>query len=123
MPGSGERPAPIIGREAGLARLRGLVDPAPQASQVLVVTGEAGMGKAALLEYMAARRRICARSGPWGWNQRWSWRSPVSISCARRCSTVPMSFRVRRVRNSHGCARGWHQKALGRTVADRRVCG
>src|SRR6202047_2067751 len=59
MPGSGEcpaqQPAPIIGREAGLARLRGLVDPVPQASQVLLVTGEAGMGKTALLADAAGR--------------------------------------------------------------------
>jgi hypothetical protein len=39
------QPAGIIGRDAGLARLRGLVDPVPQASQVLVVTGEAGIAK------------------------------------------------------------------------------
>jgi len=59
MPGSGEcpaqQPAPIIGREAGLSRLRGLVDPVPQASQVLVVTGEAGMGKTVLLADAADR--------------------------------------------------------------------
>jgi DNA-binding CsgD family transcriptional regulator len=61
MPGSGgppaQPPAPIIGREAGLARLRGLVDPVPQASQVLVVTGEAGMGKTVLLADAAGRAR------------------------------------------------------------------
>src|SRR6266702_1410521 len=43
MPGPGElpapQPAPVIGRDAGLARLRALVDPVPQASQVLPVTG------------------------------------------------------------------------------------
>jgi hypothetical protein len=43
MPGPGELPAqqdaPIIGRDAGLARLRALVDPVPVSSQVLVVTG------------------------------------------------------------------------------------
>src|SRR3984885_13396591 len=59
MPGPGEcpaqQPAPIIGREAGLARLRGLVDPVPRASQVLVVTGEAGMGKTVLLADAADR--------------------------------------------------------------------
>jgi DNA replication protein DnaC len=59
MPGSGEcpaqQPAPIIGREAGLARLRGLVDPVPQASRVLVVTGEAGTGKTVLLADAADR--------------------------------------------------------------------
>src|SRR6266849_7504232 len=53
MPGPGElpaqQPAPVIGRDAALARLRGLVDPVPQASRVLLVTGEAGMGKTVLL--------------------------------------------------------------------------
>ena len=53
MPGSGElrsqQPERIIGREAELARLRGLVNPVPQASQVLLVIGEAGMGKSVLL--------------------------------------------------------------------------
>src|SRR6266478_308335 len=61
MPGPGELcaqpPAPIIGRDAALARLRGLADPAPQASQVLVVTGEAGMGKTVLLADAAGRAR------------------------------------------------------------------
>src|SRR5712691_13043834 len=61
MPGPGElpaqQPAPIIGREAGLARLRGLVDQVPLASQVLVVTGEAGMGKTLLLADAAGRAR------------------------------------------------------------------
>jgi DNA-binding CsgD family transcriptional regulator/RecA/RadA recombinase len=49
LPGSGEQPALIVGRDAALARLRGLVDPAPPASRVLLVTGEAGMGKTVLL--------------------------------------------------------------------------
>ena len=61
MPGSGElssqRRARIIGREAGLARLRGLVDPVPPASQVLLVIGEAGMGKSVLLADAAERAR------------------------------------------------------------------
>ncbi|HEV3295642.1 MAG TPA: AAA family ATPase, partial [Streptosporangiaceae bacterium] len=62
MPGPGEFPAaqqsaPIIGREAGLTRLRALVDPAPLSSQVLLVTGEAGMGKTVLLADAAARAR------------------------------------------------------------------
>ena len=61
MPGPGElpaqQPAPIIGREAGLARLRALVDPVPQASQVLLLTGEAGMGKTVLLADAAGRAR------------------------------------------------------------------
>jgi DNA-binding CsgD family transcriptional regulator len=61
MPGSGELPsrppAPIIGREAELAMLRGLVDPVPEASQILLVTGEAGMGKTVLLADTATRAR------------------------------------------------------------------
>src|SRR6201981_1213218 len=59
MPGPGElpaqQPAPVIGRDAALARLRGLVDPVPQASRLLLVTGEAGMGKTVLLADAAAR--------------------------------------------------------------------
>jgi DNA-binding CsgD family transcriptional regulator/tetratricopeptide (TPR) repeat protein len=59
MPGPGERlqPAPIMGRDAALARLHGLVEPVPQASQVLVVIGEAGMGKTVLLAGAAGRAR------------------------------------------------------------------
>src|SRR5690348_17957655 len=61
MPGPGELPAQqpvlIIGRDAGLARLRALVDPVPRSSQVLVVTGEAGMGKTVLLADAADRAR------------------------------------------------------------------
>jgi Pyridine nucleotide-disulphide oxidoreductase, dimerisation domain/Pyridine nucleotide-disulphide oxidoreductase/AAA ATPase domain len=69
MPGSGELPAEqsalIVGREAGLARLRGLVDPVPQASQVLVVTGEAGMGKTVLLADTAERARAAGMRVLW----------------------------------------------------------
>jgi DNA-binding CsgD family transcriptional regulator len=61
MPGPGElssqQPERIIGRDAGLARLRTLVDPAPQASRVLLVIGEAGMGKSLLLADAAERAR------------------------------------------------------------------
>ena len=62
MPGSGElpaqQPAAIIGRDAARARLRALVDSLPRASQVLVVTGEAGMGKTVLLADAADRARL-----------------------------------------------------------------
>ena len=61
MPGPGElpeqQPAPIIGRESGLATLRGLVDPALQASRVLLIIGAAGMGKTMLLADAAERAR------------------------------------------------------------------
>jgi DNA-binding CsgD family transcriptional regulator len=52
-----QQPVPIIGREAGLAQLRALVDPVPQASQTLVVIGEPGMGKTMLLTDTADRAR------------------------------------------------------------------
>jgi DNA-binding CsgD family transcriptional regulator len=62
MPGPGEliaqQPTLIIGRDAGLARVRGLVDPVPPSSQVLLVTGEAGMGKTVLLADAADRARL-----------------------------------------------------------------
>ncbi len=61
MPGPGEPPARqqalIVGRDAALARLRGLVAPAPQSSEVLLVIGEAGMGKTVLLADAAGRAR------------------------------------------------------------------
>jgi DNA-binding CsgD family transcriptional regulator len=61
MPGAGElysqQPDRIIGREAELARLRGLIDPVPQTSQVLLVIGEAGMGKSMLLADASERAR------------------------------------------------------------------
>jgi AAA ATPase domain len=68
MPGPAElpsqQPAPIIGREAGLARLRELVDPVPRAGQVLLVTGEAGMGKTVLLADAAGRARSAGTRVP-----------------------------------------------------------
>jgi len=61
MPSSGEllaeQSALIVGRDAALTRLRGLVDPAPPTSRVLLVTGEAGMGKTVLLADTAERAR------------------------------------------------------------------
>jgi hypothetical protein len=61
MPRPGEPPArklaPIIGRYAALGRLRGLVDPISQSGQVLLVIGEAGIGKTALLTDAAERAR------------------------------------------------------------------
>jgi DNA-binding CsgD family transcriptional regulator/tetratricopeptide (TPR) repeat protein len=47
----------IIGREAELDRLRGLVDGAAEASQALLILGQAGMGKTALLAEASARAR------------------------------------------------------------------
>ena len=52
-----DRPSPLIGRDAEIARLRGLVEPVPRHSQVLNVVGEAGMGKSALIADTARRAR------------------------------------------------------------------
>jgi DNA-binding CsgD family transcriptional regulator/tetratricopeptide (TPR) repeat protein len=61
MPGAADlpsqQPARLIGREAELARLGALVDPVPQASRILLVTGEAGMGKTVLLADAVGRAR------------------------------------------------------------------
>ena len=97
MPGPGGlpalQPAAIIGRDAGLARLRALVDPVPQASQVLLVTGEAGMGKTVLLADTADRARAGGRCGCWrspAGNRSPGLRvSPGCISCCARCCPMP----------------------------------
>jgi hypothetical protein len=56
-PGPGNRDSGLIGRDAELSRLRGLVDPPPAESGVLVVLGEAGMGKTVLLAEVTALAR------------------------------------------------------------------
>ena len=52
-----DRPSLLVGRDAEIARLRGLVEPVPQYSQVLIVVGEAGIGKSALIAGTARRAR------------------------------------------------------------------
>jgi DNA-binding CsgD family transcriptional regulator len=52
-----DRPSLLIGRDAEIARLRGLVEPVPGHSQVLTVVGEAGLGKSALIADTARRAR------------------------------------------------------------------
>ena len=98
MSGTGEprsrRPARIVGRDAALARLRGLVDPVPRASQVLLMTGEAGMGKTVLLADVAGRARSAGMrvlSVPAGSRSR-TWRSPGCISCCGPCWPAPRAF-------------------------------
>jgi DNA-binding CsgD family transcriptional regulator len=49
--------AGLIGRDAELSRLRGLVDPSPAEGQLLVLLGEAGMGKTVLLDDAARQAR------------------------------------------------------------------
>ena len=49
-----DSPHGLVGRDAELARLRALVDPVADESRVLVVLGEAGMGKTVLLADVAS---------------------------------------------------------------------
>lgn len=49
-------------------------------SQALVVHGEAGVGKTALLEYLAGQAAGCRVRGLRGSSRRWSWRSRDCIS-------------------------------------------
>jgi DNA-binding CsgD family transcriptional regulator len=51
------RHGPLVGRDVELSLLRGLVDPIPAGSSVLVVLGDAGMGKTVLLADTAQQAR------------------------------------------------------------------
>jgi DNA-binding CsgD family transcriptional regulator len=58
----------LVGREGELATLRALVDPVPDAGRVLIVLGDAGMGKTALLAELTtwarhAGMRVLAATG------------------------------------------------------------
>ena len=52
-----QRGDPLIGRASQVSQLRSLVDPAPARSRVLVVLGDAGMGKSVLLADTAQHAR------------------------------------------------------------------
>ena len=56
LPGDPRR-GPLVGRDAELSLLRGLVDPVPAAGSVLVVLGDVGMGKTVLLADTAQQAR------------------------------------------------------------------
>ena len=76
----------LTGRRAECRALDLLVSAARTGqSQVLVVHGEAGIGKSALLDYLNEHVPV-ARYCAWRVHSRiWSWPSPASISSARQC--------------------------------------
>ena len=86
----------LRGRRDECAVLDRLLDGARAGrSGVLVLRGEAGVGKTALLDYAigsASDLRVLRASG---WSRRWSWRSRRCISCARRCSIALSAFPLR----------------------------
>ena len=69
----------------------------------LVLRGEAGIGKTALLSTSLTLRRISPSSGRSGWSRRWSWRTPVCISFALHFSIGSRGSRSPKVRRSRPC--------------------
>jgi MoxR-like ATPase len=83
--GSGKLPS-LYGRRRECAVLDELLEQVRRGhSAVLVMRGEAGVGKTALLEYVARRARGCRLVRVTGCGRRWNWPSRGCISCARRC--------------------------------------
>ena len=98
MPGPGElpagQPALIIGRDAGLARLRGLVDPVPQASQVLLVTVRRGWARPCCWPTppTGPGRRACGCCRSPAGSQSPNSRSPGFIDPCGRCCPALLAF-------------------------------
>ena len=77
----------LLGRADECAVLDGLIDDIPRGqSRSLVLRGEAGIGKTALLKYLVESASDLTVRGRWGWSPRSSWPSPACVRCARRCS-------------------------------------
>jgi len=67
-------------------------------SRCLVLRGEAGMGKTALLRYLIDFAADTTVLWAIGVGRRWSWRTPVCTRCVRRCSAGSTGCRLRSVR-------------------------
>ena len=76
----------LVDRRAECGKLDGLVEAVCAGqSRALVLSGEAGVGKSALLQYLFGRPHSAEWYRPRAWSRRWSWRSPPCISYAHRC--------------------------------------
>ena len=83
-------------------------------SRVLVVSGDPGVGKTALMESaIASASGFRVVRAVWVWSQRWSWRSRRCSSCARRCWIGWTGFPPR-----SGTRSGWRS---GCVRATRRI--
>ena len=95
-PPTGGRAAALKGRQSEcrvLDRLIGAVRAGE--SRALVVRGEPGVGKTALLEYIVERAPGCRVLRAAGVQSEMERRSPGCINCWRRCSIVSTVSQVR----------------------------
>ena len=83
-------------------------------SGALVVCGEPGVGKTALLEYAIASASDLTAARAVGWSRRWSCPSRDCINCARRCSMRASGSRSLSARRWGSCL-DW-RLALRRSV-------
>ncbi|WP_318639568.1 ATP-binding protein [Mycolicibacterium mucogenicum] len=67
-------------------------------SEVLVLVGEAGIGKTALVQNLRDSAADCTVLSVAGVESDRIWRSPVCSSCAHQCSASAWDFRYRNAR-------------------------
>jgi hypothetical protein len=90
------RDAELQGRRRECAALDRLIEAVRAGeSRALVVRGEPGMGKTALLDYLAGHAEGCRVVRAAGVQSRWNSRSRPCTSCARRCWTAWIICRAR----------------------------
>ena len=91
-----ERAAELRGRRRECDVLDRLLDAVRGGEgRALVVRGEPGVGKTALLEYLAEHARAAGWCASPGSSRRWSLPSPGCTSCARRCWTASSASQLR----------------------------
>jgi replication-associated recombination protein RarA len=100
----------LIGRRAECGTLDHLVTVIRAGeSRVLVVSGEPGVGKTALLDYLSEQAAACRVVRATGVQSEMELALLLCISCARRCSATSTIYRRRSVKPCgprSACARG-----------------